>query len=86
VSETPETRLKRLRMRAWRRGTKEMDLILGGYADTRLAGLTGGALDTFEALLDESDQELYRWVSGQDSPPPRYRDLVADLARMPGRG
>jgi len=73
-------------MRAWRRGTKEMDLILGGYADTRLAGLTGGALDTFEALLDESDQDLYRWVSGQETPPPRYGDLVQELATMPGRG
>ena len=36
MTETPEVRLKRLRIRAWRRGTKEMDLILGGYADAHL--------------------------------------------------
>ena len=39
MTETAETRLKRMRMRSWRRGTKEMDLVLGPYADARLAAM-----------------------------------------------
>ena len=64
MSEAPEIRLKRLRMRAWRRGTKEMDLILGPWADACLAGLSPAALDRFEQLLEENDQDLYVWIVG----------------------
>ena len=45
MTETRETRIKRLRMRSWRRGIKEMDLILGGFADAELAGLDAATLD-----------------------------------------
>jgi antitoxin CptB len=79
--ETHEHRLKRMRMRSWRRGTKEMDLILGPYADTRLGGMDAAALDLFDALLDENDQDLYRWVSGQAAPPDRFAAQFAELAR-----
>lgn len=62
---TPEeARLKRLKMRSWRRGMKEMDLILGPFADTALADLSDGDLDAYERLLDENDQDLYLWVTG----------------------
>ncbi len=61
--EDAAVRLRRLRMRAWRRGTREMDLILGPFADTALAGLSAGDLDVFEALLDENDHDLYRQIS-----------------------
>lgn len=64
-----ESRLKRLRMRAWRRGTKEMDLILGPFADDRLTGLDGGALDQFEALLAENDHDLYQWITARIGKP-----------------
>lgn len=57
-----DKRIKRLRMRSWRRGTKEMDLILGPFSDTRLDGLDDGLLGSFEALLDENDQDLYAWI------------------------
>ncbi|SDE13156.1 antitoxin CptB [Paracoccus isoporae] len=60
--ETPENRLKRLRMRSWRRGMKEMDLILGPFADAELAGLTDALLADYEQLLAENDQDLYRWI------------------------
>jgi antitoxin CptB len=80
MSETPELRRKRLTMRAWRRGTKEMDLILGPYADARLAAMTPEALDAFEALLAEPDQELYGWIIGQAAPPARHAALLAEIA------
>lgn len=78
--EPLDTRKKRIHIRAWRRGTKEMDLILGGYADARLAMLDGAALDAFDALLAEDDHDLYQWVTGQLPPPARFASLVAELA------
>jgi antitoxin CptB len=57
-----ETRLKRLKIRSWRRGTKEMDLILGPFCDAEAAALPEGDLDLYEALLSENDHDLYSWV------------------------
>ncbi|PIE07591.1 MAG: succinate dehydrogenase assembly factor 2 [Rhodobacterales bacterium] len=85
MSETPENRLKRLSMRSHRRGTREMDLILGRYADACLAGLTGAALDDYESLLEENDHDLYLWVSGRAVPPDRYAALVARIASHTGK-
>lgn len=76
MTETPEDRLKRMRMRAWRRGTKEMDLILGPFADAHLAGMDGAALDAFEALLAENDQDLYPWITGAAPVPPGHAALL----------
>lgn len=64
VYERREIRLKRLRMRCWRRGTKEMDLLFGRFADDAMAELSEPDLDAFEALMDENDQDLYLWISG----------------------
>jgi antitoxin CptB len=79
MTETRETRLKRLRMRAGHRGIKEMDLILGAWAEAHLADADDATLDAFEAVLAEADQDLYVWVSGQAEPP---RALVPMLDRI----
>ena len=84
--ETPEHRLKRLKMRSWRRGIKEMDIILGGFADARLAGLGPEALDAYEALLDENDQDLYKWVSGAAARPPEHLEMLQVIANFHGIG
>ena len=80
AAEHPDDRLKRLRMRSWRRGTKEMDLILGRFADARLVALTGDELALYDTLLSENDQDLYDWVSGRATPPFAYVPLVARIA------
>lgn len=82
TSESHESRLKRIRMRAWRRGTKEMDLVLGPYADAQLAGMAAPALDAFEALLDEHDQDLMRWILGQETGPTEHGPLLAALTEF----
>lgn len=69
-------RLKRLKIRAWRRGTREMDMILGPFCNAQAAALDLAELDLFEALLNENDQDLYLWVSGQAPPPPKYSELI----------
>lgn len=58
-------RRKRARMRAWRRGMREMDLILGGFIDAHGDTLDAKRLDAFEALLARRDQDLYGWISGR---------------------
>lgn len=80
MGETAEARLKRMAMRSWRRGTKEMDLILGPYGDARLAGMAPDRLDLYDALLHENDQDLLPWVLGQTAPPPQYDALIAEIA------
>ena len=80
MMETAEARLKRMRMRAWRRGTKEMDLVMGPYADAHLAGMDDTALASFDALLAENDQDLIQWVLGQAPAPDAHAALVSDLA------
>ena len=79
MSPDPEVRLRRLRMRSWRRGTKEMDLLLGRFADAALSEMSPGALDLYEALLAEADDELYGWVSGREAGPERYAPLLAAI-------
>lgn len=79
MSESTENRLKRLRMRSWRRGTKEMDLILGPWSDARLDGLDAGQLDEYEALLEENDQDLYPWMTGLSPAPDRFAALIEEI-------
>lgn len=73
-------RRRRLRYRAWHRGTREMDLMLGPYADACLEGMAAVELDRFEALLDEADTDLLKWLIGQE-PVPADADaaLLAEL-------
>ncbi|CAM4071505.1 succinate dehydrogenase assembly factor 2 [Palleronia rufa] len=80
MSGTDDATLRRLRMRSIRRGIKEMDLILSAYADRRLDALSADDLALYEALLFENDQDLYRWVSGQEAAPPRFSKIVLDIA------
>jgi antitoxin CptB len=84
MTEIHEIRLKRLRLRSWRRGTKEMDLILGGFADAELAGLDGATLDDYERLLEENDWDLYYWVTGAREVPETYSALVGRLRHHSG--
>ncbi|MDQ2065761.1 succinate dehydrogenase assembly factor 2 [Xinfangfangia sp. CPCC 101601] len=79
MQETAEARLKRMRMRSWRRGTKEMDLVMGPWADAHLAGLSEEQLALYDRLLDENDQDLMAWLVGQSTPPGWATGLLADL-------
>ncbi|SDW58320.1 antitoxin CptB [Ruegeria halocynthiae] len=81
MTESRDTRIKRMKMRSMRRGIKEMDLILTAYADRNLSSMDEDGLNTFDALLHENDQDLYQWVTGQASPPAPLADLIADIAQ-----
>lgn len=82
MSETgAEIRRKKLRWRSWHRGTREMDLLVGGFADAHLAELSDEQLDRFEQLLQAPDPDLYRWLVGQEMPPPALDHDVLHMMR-----
>ncbi|MBY6241110.1 succinate dehydrogenase assembly factor 2 [Methylosinus sp. Sm6] len=67
-----DIRRRRIRFRAWRRGMREMDLIMGGFVDARVRELGDGELDQLEALLDADDDAVYLWLSRAVPVPPGY--------------
>ena len=85
-TEDRATRIKRLHMRSMRRGIKEMDILLMRFAAERLEAMEADALDAYEALLSENDQDLYQWVSGQRPAPEEHSRLVAEIARVAAHG
>lgn len=63
-----------------RRGIKEMDLILSAFADAELSLMDAATLDDYDALLNENDQDLYRWVTGQEVAPERFSALISKIS------
>ena len=55
---------QRLRFRSWHRGTREMDLLMGSFADTHLHSFTSDQLSQYEAILQQNDPDLYNWIAG----------------------
>jgi len=76
-----DSRLRRLRFRAWHRGFREADLILGPFADVHGPHLTPDQLDTLETLLEQSDREIYAWIVGQEPTPEKFETDVMALIR-----
>ena len=81
MSETTEHKVKRLSMRSMRRGIKEMDLILSSFADANLSSLDEGGLQLYDCLLEESDPDLYQWITGQKTPPVQFHDLISEISQ-----
>lgn len=77
--ESLENRRKRLKFRAWHRGTREMDLLLGSFADKYVFDFTDSQLDQFEAVLECSDPDLYNWITGKETPPEADKSGVLAL-------
>ena len=65
-------RLKRLHFRASHRGTKEADILIGGFCELHAASWDEAELAWFEALLEEEDVDIMAWAIGRAEPPPRY--------------
>ncbi len=81
MAELREHRLKRMHMRAMRRGMKEMDIILQAYAEANLASMSDAELDLFDKLLAEYDPDLYQWLTGQKEGPEELRDLIQSVSQ-----
>lgn len=70
MEQTLENRRKRLQFRSWHRGTREMDLLLGTFADREVPHFSESELAAYEDLLTQNDPDLYNWMTGREAPPP----------------
>jgi antitoxin CptB len=68
-----DVRRRRLLFRSWHRGIREMDLIMGRFADAHLAALSDPELDAYERLIEVPDPDLYGWISGELPAPAEYQ-------------
>jgi len=75
-----KTRLGRLAFRAWRRGFREADMVLGPFVDQVAPTLSDDQLTELETLLDEEDQYLYAWIIEREPTPPEFDGAM--LARI----
>jgi|TARA_B110000908_G_scaffold86511_1_gene103329 antitoxin CptB len=86
MNELPEHRIKRLAMRSMRRGIKEMDIILSAYATQNLDTMDEATIQLYDVLLDENDQDLYQWVTGQVPAPEKFKQMIARISvQMQGK-
>lgn len=76
-----DIRIKRLRFRAWHRGTKEADLLIGGFFDAAHDGWDADEIATFEALIEEQDVDIMAWAIGTEACPERYAGTVVEALK-----
>jgi len=75
-SEGLDVRRRKLLFRAWRRGVREMDLIVGRFADATIDKFDEASLDDFERLIEVPNAALYAWVVGAENIPADYDTMV----------
>jgi antitoxin CptB len=89
-SEGLDLRRRKLLFRSWHRGLREMDLIMGGFADARVGELSEQELAEFERLIDVPDRDLLAWITGEEAVPPDFDSALfralADFRLSPGGG
>lgn len=79
TGETRENRIKRLIYRSIYTGTKETDLLLGTFARRNLDGFSEQLLDEYEALIENSDPDLYMWISRRKPVPEAWNGTIMQL-------
>jgi antitoxin CptB len=82
MTESLSIRRKKLIYRAWHRGTREADLLLGRFADALVPGFDEAQLGQFEALLTESDPDIYDWLVGRQAAPAALGAVMLLLKRF----
>lgn len=70
---------KKLVFRSWHRGTREMDLLLGRFADAHLSQMSGEDLAAYDRFLANSDPDIYNWVSRAEPVPPAEDNAAVQL-------
>ena len=81
-----DIRRRKILFRAWHRGTREMDLLMGRFADAALTGMSEAELDELERLIEVPDPDLFRWVMGEADAPADYDSSVFRKLRAFHRG
>ncbi len=73
---------RKLGFRAWHRGTREADLLIGTFADRTLCAFDGEMLGQFERLLAENDPDIYDWMTGRQPVPREHDNQVTRLLKQ----
>ena len=81
-SEGLDARRRRLLFRSWHRGIREMDLILGRFADVHIGELSESELDDYERLIENPDPDLLNWVTGTSATPAAYDTAMLHRLRV----
>ncbi|WP_020184751.1 succinate dehydrogenase assembly factor 2 [Methylopila sp. 73B] len=76
TGEGLDPRRRRALYRSWRRGTREMDLLMGRFADAEIDLLTDDELDVYEELIEVPDRDLFAWISSNEAVPKNYDTTV----------
>ena len=76
-----DTIRKRLLIRSWRRGTKELDLILGSFSDNNVSKFEIDELDLYESLLSNDDYVIYNWLFGKEESPKIFYNLIKQIQK-----
>jgi antitoxin CptB len=76
-----DPRRKRILFRAWHRGTREMDLLMGQYAEKAIDAMSNAELDLFEALIEVPDRDLFAWITGKEEVAANYDTPVFQALR-----
>jgi len=79
--ESHDVRIKRLRYRSSYTGTKETDVLLGEFASRYLADMSADLLNQYEALIENSDPDLFMWISGRKPVPAEWDTEVMALLK-----
>ncbi|MEM7570277.1 MAG: succinate dehydrogenase assembly factor 2 [Pseudomonadota bacterium] len=78
-----DPRLRRLKFRASHRGTKEADIMLGGYVEARADSLTEDDITWLEALMMQQDVDIMAWITGKQPPPPAFDTaMMKDMQKL----
>jgi len=86
-SEGLDARRRRLLFRCWHRGIREMDLVLGRFADAQIESLTEAELTELESWLEIPDQQIFAWLNGMERAPPEIETgLFRRLCEFRGKG
>jgi antitoxin CptB len=75
-SDGLDVRRRKLLFRSWHRGMREMDLVMGKFADAEISRLTEAELDEYERLLEVPDGELLVWITGEQEIPADHDGAV----------
>jgi antitoxin CptB len=81
TSANLDVRRRRILFRAWHRGTREMDLLMGRFVDAEIEALSDGDLDELERLIEVPDRDVFGWVTGENETPDNYRSGVLERLR-----
>ncbi|MGE0232552.1 MAG: succinate dehydrogenase assembly factor 2 [Flavobacteriaceae bacterium] len=81
-SPTPDARRKRILYRAWHRGTRELDMLIGRFAAAKIEGMDDTALDGLEALMEAPEPMIMEWVTGRAEPPAGIDHSLVEQLRV----